>query len=119
MYALLQQQVADRGFETWLRYGILIAGAPFWWPVVRALYEELQEALWKEGGLFGRRLSARELAERARAPRVGNNPLVSEPWAHRRAQRNAGGGTGGARTETGTRAATPLRGAAPRGFRRR
>jgi len=136
MYALLQQ-VPDRSLETWLRYGILVAAAPFWWPVVRALYEELQEALWKEGGLFGRRLSAREMAERARAPRVGSNPLVSEPWAHRRAQQRPGGGgapsnaapragapsnaasRAGAQSNAASRAGAPLRGAEQRGFRRR
>jgi hypothetical protein len=121
MYALLLQQAADRSYETWLRYGILLAGAPFWWPVVRALYQELQDALWKEGGLFGRRLSAREMAERARMPRAGSNPLVSEPWAHRRAPRAGAAArpAAGAGAEGAARAPAPLRGSAQRGFRRR
>lgn len=82
-----------------LRWVLLIGTAPVWWPFLRTLWRDFNDALREEGGLFGRRPSAREL-ERIQQERSQSPPtLTHEPWAHRettRARRAAPPRTGGA-----------------------
>ena len=62
-----------------VKYAVIVLGAPFWLPFVKALWEELNESLADEGGLFGEEPDAEELARmRAEAPR--ETPMVSDPW---------------------------------------
>jgi hypothetical protein len=66
-----------------LRWILLIGAAPIWWPFLRTLWRDFDEALAEEGGVFGRTPSARELEE-IRRKRVGRpDPLISEPWVRR------------------------------------
>lgn len=64
-----------------LRYAIVLVTAPLWLPFVKALWKEFNRALRWEGGLLGRRPSAREVAEIELAARYEEDPLVSEPLA--------------------------------------
>ena len=43
-----------RLLENIVKYGLLIVTYPIWWPILKTLFEELQAALWREGGLIGR-----------------------------------------------------------------
>jgi hypothetical protein len=62
--------------RTWIQLLALLVTAPFWWPIARVLWAELQEALAPEGGLFGLR-PRRAVARRPR----GLDPFESLPWA--------------------------------------
>lgn len=76
-----------------LRWILLIGAAPVWWPFLRTLWRDFDDALADEGGIFGRAPGPREL-ERIRRRRAGQpDPLVSEPWA-RRDERRARGRAG-------------------------
>jgi hypothetical protein len=100
--------------DTWIRLGVLAILAPLWWPVVKALYSEIDQALWKEGGLFGRKLSATEIERMARHPPESENQLVSEPWAEyrrRMERRGTEAAAPGARASSG-----PIRSSRRRGF---
>lgn len=90
-----------------LKYVLLIAAAPIWLPFAKALWEELNDALRPDGGLFGPEptQAKREkiLDEIAREdPRV-----VHEPLAH--VQNRSSG-----QSASGTRQRTPSRPAAPK-----
>ena len=37
------------------KYLLLLLAAPIWWPFLKALFREFDEALKDEGGLFGRK----------------------------------------------------------------
>ena len=63
---------------------IILAMAPFWVPVLKALYEDFEAALWREGGLFRRPPTNEELAELERKYRNWKSPLVNEPLPSRR-----------------------------------
>ena len=101
-----------------LKYIVLILSAPLWMPFARALWEELNDALRPDGGLFGPEPTQRKreeiLAEIAREePR-----LVHEPLAHIQNRQSAQHG-GGTRPATQSRPAAPQSGARlqRRGFR--
>ncbi len=87
-----------------LRWVILIGAAPLWWPFLRTLWKDFNDALRSEGGLFGRRPSARELErfESERAERT--ETLTSEPYVRpgeRRTPRLARGARKSARSSPG------------------
>lgn len=115
-----------------LRWLILIGAIPIWWPFLRTLWKDFNEALKDEGGLFGSTPTQRELDEiregRAGAP----ENLVSEPWVRAGERRNPrmksagttrGGpsGSGGpplaGRSSPGFRTNPTEAGQRPRGFR--
>lgn len=98
------------------KYGLLAVTAPLWWPFLKALYAEMNEALREEGGLLGNPPSESELAKIRREPPSSPSPLVNQehgsqsmgrgPRAHRdtaaqaparatRAPANAGGAAQG------------------------
>jgi hypothetical protein len=62
---------------------VLAVLSPFWYPVAKAMWREVQAALMPEGGLFGR--APTELELRRLQDRLGDfdDPLVSEPWSDR------------------------------------
>ena len=63
-----------------LRWVLLIGSVPIWWPFLRTLWRDFNDALLSEGGLFGRKPSAREL-ERLEAERgEQTETLNSEPY---------------------------------------
>jgi hypothetical protein len=63
-----------------IRYGLLIAAMPIWWPFVKTLWRDFNSALREEGGLFGTPPSGRELEEIRREKAKEPEQLVSEPW---------------------------------------
>lgn len=88
-----------------LRWVILIGAAPIWWPFLRTLWRDFNDALRAEGGLFGRQPSARELErlETERAERT--ETLSSEPFVRpgeRRTPRMARGPRKSASRSAGT-----------------
>jgi hypothetical protein len=66
------------GFATWVKVLILVVLAPYWWPVLKAIYHDLNTALWREGGLFGKPPGGAELERVTRASSKHTNTLVSE-----------------------------------------
>jgi len=74
--------------ENVVKYGILILTAPIWWPILKALYGELQAALWREGGLFGAAPNRREVERLEEQYRHYASPMVNQTLAeHREEQR--------------------------------
>jgi hypothetical protein len=63
-----------------IKYALVIVSAPFWWPFVKAAWEELNDSLRDEGGLFGDEPDAQELAELNLEKGTYESPMVSEPW---------------------------------------
>jgi hypothetical protein len=71
-----------KSFNTELiKYGLLIASAPFWLPFIKALWQELNDSLRDEGGLLGVTPSAEKLRDIDREKGAFESPLVSEPRA--------------------------------------
>ena len=73
--------------STFIKIGIIVLLTPYWMPVVKALYDDFEAALWREGGLFGRPPTSEELAELEEKYRNWKSPLVNEPLARSRARR--------------------------------
>jgi hypothetical protein len=60
---------------------ILLAISPVWFPVIRAIWEEMNLALQEEGGVLGRAPTPNQL-EMIRQERTWRpDPLVHEPFA--------------------------------------
>ena len=58
---------------------VMLLTTPLWWPVMKALWEEINWMLRDEGGVFGPIPSARERAELLEGPTAAEDPLVEEP----------------------------------------
>ena len=80
--ALVPRREPDEGFnwDTVVKVSILLALYPVWWPVLKALYQDFQGALWEEGGLFGREPTPREHAELEERYGGYRSPLRSETY---------------------------------------
>ena len=76
-----------------LRWILLIGAAPIWWPFLRTVWRDIDEALADEGGVFGRAPAGRELEQIQKRKAARPDPLHSEPWARPDAP-NASGGFG-------------------------
>lgn len=63
-----------------IRWLLLIAMLPIGWPFVKTLWMDFNSALREEGGLFGRKPSAREVEEIRAAKKGEAETLISEPW---------------------------------------
>lgn len=74
-----------------LRWILFIGAAPIWWPFLRTVWRDIDEALAEEGGMFGRAPTGRELEEIQRRKAARPDPLHSEPWARPDAPSAAGG----------------------------
>ena len=59
---------------------LMLCTAPAWYPFLKAVWEELNQSMAEEGGLFGRMPTARELEEIEREKLGRPDSLVHEPW---------------------------------------
>ena len=64
-----------------LRWGLLIAATPIWWPFLKLLWQDFNRALEEEGGIFGRPPPPHEVDRIRREKLSDPDPLVSERWA--------------------------------------
>ena len=65
--------------EFWFKVFILVVLSPFWWPVVKAIYLELQRSLRGEGGIWAKDYTSRDLARLEERQGVVEDPLTSVP----------------------------------------
>jgi len=66
----------------------VLLASPLWFPLVKAVWEEFNEAMADEGGVFGRPPSPRELEKIEKERQLKPEPLIHEPWSTREEQRN-------------------------------
>ncbi len=87
-----------------VRWLLLIALLPIGVPFVKTLWKDFNGALREEGGLFGRKPSARELEEIEATRKNEPETLVSEPWVRpgqvRKPRLRGKGGAGPVATRT-------------------
>jgi hypothetical protein len=69
--------------QTAVKFLIILLLSPLWWPVAKALYLDVEAALWREGGLFGRPPTGERLRELERKYQDYEPPLVSKPLTRR------------------------------------
>ena len=70
-----------------VKYTLLVMTAPIWWPFLKALWEELRDALADDGGIFGSPPGPSEV-ERLRKERAERgDPLVHDPKFQPRGRR--------------------------------
>jgi hypothetical protein len=67
---------------------LVLLTSPLWYPLLRAVWEEFNEAMAEEGGVFGRTPTARELEDIRRSRASRPDPLVHEPWSERERARD-------------------------------
>ena len=67
--------------ENLIKYGILIVTYKIWWPILKAMWNELQGALWREGGLIGGTPSAQQLILLEKKYGHIESPLTNETFA--------------------------------------
>ncbi len=92
---------------------LMLVTAPAWYPFLKAVWEELNESMAEEGGLFGRMPTSRELEEIERDKRGRPEPLVHEPWPSPE-QRMSSRKTLGARESKSAQPSKPTPGRSPR-----
>jgi len=110
--------------ETWqnllLKAVLMLVTAPAWYPFLKAVWEELNDSMAEEGGLFGRPPTARELEEIEQEKRYKRDPLIHEPWPSReermRGRKTMGGKSGGGDDADEGAARGPSRPVRRRGF---
>ena len=73
---------------------LLVCSAPIWFPILKAIYHEVQSCLRLEGGLFGRKPTALELSRIHQKYGKYDDPLVSETLQTARARRRLPGSAG-------------------------
>jgi hypothetical protein len=103
-----------------LKYTVMIASAPIWWPFVKTLWDDLKMALREEGGLFGEAPHPRKLEEIRREKELEQSNMVHEPRI-RPGQRSGFGGQragGAAGARPGATGGAPLKQAGGAGGRR-
>ena len=92
-----------------VKLGILAVLSPFWWPFLRELWKEMNDALSEEGGILGRPPSMKDQERQ----KDYISPLVSTPFqdpVHRsRAEAEARGSQSGAPGPPSSRGARPRR----------
>lgn len=59
---------------------VLMAISPVWFPVIKAIWQEMNIALAEEGGVLGRAPSPTELEKMKRERAWRPDPMVHEPW---------------------------------------
>jgi hypothetical protein len=88
------------------KYFLLLCTAPLWFPFVKAVFKELNDALVAEGGLFGRPPTDAELRALRRDPNLSPSPLINrerDPDDPRQPLGGARTGPAGASAGTGSR----------------
>ena len=93
--------------EFWFQTLVMVGLAPIWFPILKALYREIDRSLRDQGGIFGRTYTAVERKRLEARDDPTEEPLQSVPHGPRgaRAPARSSGRTG-----------RPLRSARPRGF---
>jgi hypothetical protein len=89
-----------------LKYVLIIALAPIWLPFVKALWEELNDALRPDGGLFGPEPTQRRREEILDEIAQEEMRVVHEPLAHIQSFRTEQA-SGGSQSGGPSRAAAP------------
>ena len=121
LFTQLKQSLGSTSF--WFKVIILVVCAPLWWPIMKALLREIDNALRKDGGILARTYTARDLKDLEERYGRYEDPLKSIPRGSREERRAAGGrGTaaprgGGASTpRTGGSTGRSVRSQRGRGF---
>jgi hypothetical protein len=96
-----------------LRWVLLIGAAPIWLPFLRTLWNDFNDALREEGGLFGTPPGPRQIEEIQREKAHKPETLISEPWVRRNERRAPRMGTRQAAAQPGARAPRFKSGPAP------
>ncbi len=63
-----------------LRWLLVVLAAPIWWPFLRTVWRDIDEALAEEGGIFGREPGPRDIQRIQERKATRPDPLHSEPW---------------------------------------
>ncbi|QDU67309.1 hypothetical protein [Engelhardtia mirabilis] len=74
----------DNPFQTAVKILAIVLLSPLWLPVLKTLYQDVEAALWREGGLFGREPTGERLRELEQKYAEYEDPLVSVPKQGRR-----------------------------------
>ena len=82
-----------------VKFTLLAVTVPLWWPFLKALYTELNNALREEGGLLGSKPSEQELRRIDQAEGRYESPLVSQERKESQ-PRQASPGSGAGRTRS-------------------
>ena len=64
------------------RYVVIVLASPFWVPFIKKVWNEVENALREEGGVFGRAPNPTQLEEIRRQRALEEDPLVNEPFVH-------------------------------------
>ena len=67
--------------ENLIKYAILIGTYRIWWPILKTMWNELQGALWREGGLLGGTPSTQKLILLEEKYGHIQSPLTNETFA--------------------------------------
>ncbi|MEM7309784.1 MAG: hypothetical protein AAF682_24120 [Planctomycetota bacterium] len=79
----------------WFKVLVLVVLWPFWLPVVKAVYRELQDALRGEGGIFAKDYTKRDLKRLEERFGIYEGPLHSIPKEPRHGRGRGRGMSGG------------------------
>lgn len=118
----ITESLASQAF--WFQMFVVVVCAPIWFPILRAIYREIDRSLRPEGGVFAREYSPRELEVLEQRDGPHELPLKSvprvDPLRRNRGQRSPAGGSaapagGGAPGRAG-RTGRGLRSTRGRGF---
>lgn len=66
-----------------IKYAVVVLAMPIWVPFMKALWQEANESLREEGGLFGEEPDADELAQMHATRGAKETPMVSDPIEER------------------------------------
>ena len=68
-------------FENLIKYSLIAVTYKIWWPILKTMWNELQGALWREGGLLGGTPGPRELILLEEKYGHIESPLTNETYA--------------------------------------
>jgi hypothetical protein len=68
-----------QSLDFWFQMVVVLFGAPIWYPILRAMYREINRSLHAEGGVFARSYTPRELEAFAKDEEPHHLPLKSVP----------------------------------------
>lgn len=85
--------------KTLIKLLFLALSAPLWWPFLKAVWQELNDSLATEGGLFGAKPSPRQAEEIKARQFEAEDPLVNEPLRRPGEDERPSAGMGARRAE--------------------
>jgi len=62
------------------KFILIAATSPAWYPFLKAVWQEFNQAMADEGGVFGRAPTPREMEDLRREQLEREDPLVHEAW---------------------------------------